>query len=72
MLRRNDVQHHSPEQVRDYFRDALTIVRESNIPAEWHEAAFLKGVDLLAGKTVRLEEAVLGGLGAMHVPGSRP
>jgi hypothetical protein len=51
---RIEIQHHTPEQVREYMQAALVIVAELELDDELRPLAFTKAVDLLAAKNVQM------------------
>jgi len=55
-MRRTEEPHNTPEQVRGYLDEALTVVRELELDDELRVPAFLKAVDLLAAKQVFFEQ----------------
>lgn len=61
-------QHNTPEQVRQYLREALAVVAELDVPDDLRVAAFTKATELAAAKAVTVETvhagpALLDGLG---------
>lgn len=49
-----EVQHHSPEQVREILAEALRITADLEPATGLREVTYTKAVDLLAAKTVQL------------------
>jgi hypothetical protein len=67
-VQRIEVQHNTPEQVRDYLADARRMVDELQVPPELREVAFTKAIDLLAAKNIQVVAPATGVLPAMHIP----
>jgi hypothetical protein len=65
--RRLETPHNTPEQVREYLREALDLVDELGPADDLREACFTKAVDMIAAKSITIEQvAPLGG--ALAVP----
>jgi hypothetical protein len=65
--RRTETYHNTPEQVREYLRDALDAVADVDPPAELRVAAFAAAVNLVSSKSITVEQ--VGPLtGALAVP----
>lgn len=54
--RRIEQQHNTPEQVREYVREALAVVDELDVPDDLRAAAFAKACDLISGKQIVFEQ----------------
>lgn len=55
-ITKHEVANNSPEQVKDYLRDAISLADElTEGGAEW-VAVFTKSVDLLSGKQIIMEQ----------------
>jgi hypothetical protein len=55
-VQRKEYPHNTPEQVRDYLLEALTIVAEIDPPGDLRGLAFSKAVDLVSAKQVTFEQ----------------
>lgn len=55
-MRKTEVPHYTPEQVRFHLVDALTAVNKANVPPELREAAYREAVRLLAAKQIVVEQ----------------
>lgn len=65
-VQRKETPHHTHEQIAGYLRDAHSLVAEAELPEELRTAAFVKVVELLAAKSIVMEQFVppdLAGLG---------
>jgi hypothetical protein len=60
-IRYTERPNNTPEQVRDYLREALAIVEELAPPEDLREVAFGKAVDLTSSKQLTAEQIVAGG-----------
>ena len=58
-MRKTEIPHNAPEQVREYLQGALDLVDELEIPDELAPIAFSKAIDLLAAKQLFFEQATL-------------
>ena len=67
-MRRVEMQHNTPEQVREYMEEAIAIVRDLDLTGDLFVPAFTKAVDLLAAKHIQFEQVQPMGLPAMHIP----
>lgn len=56
MPSRTEHHHNTPEQVRDYLRQALAIVDELDVPDDLRGLAFNRAVELVSGKQVVLQQ----------------
>jgi hypothetical protein len=65
--RRVETHHNTPEQAREYLREALAIVAELDPPADMRAACFVKAVELVASKSITVEQ-LTAGLGTLAVP----
>ena len=65
--RRTELMHNTPEQVREYLREALAIVEELDPPTDLREVAFTKAADLVSGKQIAVEQ-VVPGIPGMTIP----
>ena len=68
-MQRTEHQHHTPEQVRGYLREALEIVDELDTPGDLRQIAFGKAVELLSGKQIFFEQAAVD-LSRLKLPGA--
>jgi hypothetical protein len=55
-VQKQEYQHNTPEQVRDYLREALAIVDELDPPDELRAALFVQAVGLLSAKQIVFEQ----------------
>jgi hypothetical protein len=55
-VQKREYPHNTPEQVRDYLLEALTIVAEIDPPDDLRGLAFSKAVDLVSAKQVIFEQ----------------
>jgi hypothetical protein len=51
-MQRQEQPNNTPEQVREYLRDALAVLDEIDPPAELREAVFTQAVSLISGKQI--------------------
>lgn len=65
--RRTETYHSTPEQVREYLRDALAIVAELDPPDDLRAPVFTAAVNLGSAKTIAVE-AVAPATGALAIP----
>jgi len=68
---REDIPHHTPEQVRGYLIAARELVDALEVPADLREVAFGKAVDMLAAKQLILQPAQPPGLALPFTPQGR-
>lgn len=68
-MRRVEYPHHTPEQLKGYLDDAITILGELDIEPELREAVFTKVVELLAAKQIVVEQVAAP---LMTIPGRGP
>lgn len=66
-IRFTERQHNTPEQIRDYLREALDVVDELGPPDDLRVACFAKAAELAAAKQVT-GEAVIGNVPNLAVP----
>lgn len=68
---RVDIRHHSHDEIRSYLADAQRLVHEAELDGDLKVPAFLKAVELLAGKQVTLQQRevvpVPAGLGSLRM-----
>lgn len=62
MHRRQEIRHHSDEQIRDYLIDAEKIVRKANLPTDLQPLAFVETIRLLAAKQIVMEQFAPSGI----------
>lgn len=67
--RRTEQPHNTPEQVREYLREALEVVDELGPPDDLRVACFTKAADLLSAKQIMLEAIAPGFLGGVRPVG---
>jgi hypothetical protein len=65
-VRKIELDHNTPEQVREYLADALAVTEELDPPEDLRVALFAKAVDLFSAKSVTIDP---GSFGAVAVPG---
>jgi hypothetical protein len=65
--RRTEFAHNTPEQVREYLREALDVVDELGPPDDLRAACFTKAADLIAAKQITVEAVAPFG-GGLAVP----
>lgn len=58
--RRQDIYHHTAEEVQGYIDNARTIVAELELDGALESIAFAKAVDLLAAKSVQITQTAAG------------
>jgi hypothetical protein len=51
-IRYTERQHNTPEQIREYLREALDVVDELDPPDDLRVSAFVKAAELAAAKQV--------------------
>lgn len=61
-MRRQEIRHHTDEQIIDYLRDAHAAVMKANIPEKFHVAAFEQACTLFAAKQIVMEQLAPSGL----------
>lgn len=61
-MRRQEIQHHTTEQIIGYLRDAEQAVRKANIPEKYHVSAFEKACDFYAAKQIIMQEFAPSGI----------
>jgi hypothetical protein len=54
--RKTEIHHNTPEQVRAVLSGALELVEALPVPDDLRAVAFTKAADLLASKTVQVEQ----------------
>ena len=62
--------HNTPEQAREYLREALTIVDELDPPADLRPLVFDKACNLVSAKNIAVEQ-VSAGIPTMAIPRGR-
>jgi len=55
-MRRVEVPNNTPEQVRGYIEDAITLVELLEPPQDLREAVFTVAANLLSGKQILMEQ----------------
>jgi hypothetical protein len=55
-MHRTEIAHNTPEQVREYLREALAIVAELDPPDDLRPAVFTKAAEYVASKQVMLAQ----------------
>lgn len=60
--RKSELVHNTPEQVREYLAGALGLVATDDVPDDLRVAYFGKAVDLLAAKSITVEQIAPTGL----------
>ncbi len=53
---RTEYPHNTPEQVREYLREALAIVDELDVPTDLRAVAFEQAVGLVSRKALQIEQ----------------
>jgi hypothetical protein len=68
---RREAYHNTPEQIREYVRDALAVVDELQPPDDLREAVFTAAVNLRAAKQLTLtgDDVAGAGLATLLGPG---
>jgi hypothetical protein len=51
-MQRQEIPHHTPEQVREYLREALAVLEEIDPPADIRAPLFTQAAALLSGKNI--------------------
>lgn len=67
-MRKIELVHNEPEQVKLYLEAALELVEAVDPPSDLRELFFAKAVDLLSSKTVQYEQVA----GMLGHPGVLP
>ncbi len=65
---RQDIQYHTPAEVRGYLAEARQILAEQGIDEDSHEQLLIKLVDLLQGKSIVQTQPQPIGIPAMAIP----
>lgn len=53
---REDIEHHFPEHIKGYIRNAEIILSDIGIPVDYNSLLFLKVVELLSAKSVQITQ----------------
>lgn len=53
---RTEMMHNTPEQVREYVREALSVLEDCAVPAELWTVAFPNVLSMVAAKQIAIEQ----------------
>jgi hypothetical protein len=68
-MRRQEIPHNTPEQIKGYLDEAYRIVAESPLPEELHAVVLPEIIRLVASKQIVMEQATMAPM--MAIPGQR-
>lgn len=55
-MMRQEIPNNTPEQVREYLREALAVVTELEPPEDLREAVFTQAAQMVAGKQILMQQ----------------